>query len=323
MRNKILITIIVLIFLMSLYSSWIIQSPVKGKVLNAITNETIEGFNIKRHISIGDIEFNPGGSYGYTKWVDYQKSEKDGNYYFPWTIRFTTPLIHYFDDVRFSPCTCHEFVGKCITKDIEDYECKNDQFIGKYHDDYYFISGKTSIINRGKGLFPGNGLISQSRFKLTPKEFDIYLVPFIEDINECDKIKITELKYDCQLLNAERLAAKTENIKLCDLIKNADWWLWTKERIISCKIEVAKKTGDKKICDNLPKEGDSGPLPYIQNNCLIDVSTATQNKTLCESILSPPRTDPPSEEYLKNPKNMVWRDYGNNTGKCDYPTYPS
>ena len=40
MRKKILITIIVLIFLMSLYSSWIIQSPVKGKVLNAITNET-------------------------------------------------------------------------------------------------------------------------------------------------------------------------------------------------------------------------------------------------------------------------------------------
>lgn len=277
-----LIVIVIIIILLGIGSNLIIQGPINGKVLDAITNKSIAEITV---IYTGEITYSvldPGGYIGYNNKKYITKTNQEGEFIFPAKIFFKRPLIDSFDRIYISVTICKDNLSSCYP---------NKNFSSRYYWENYIFNKEDPYLE--KSLF-GNGVrynqaISKKRITKGIKDIELYLIPLVDNLTECDNAINEFFINECKRTNAQSIATKNNDSEICNLL------IGRKKDL--CLLEVASKSGNKTICE---KMSDTDPA-YNLKLCIGAVSTRTKNLTLCNSI------------------NGKWQYYGN--GYCDTNDY--
>lgn len=166
-KNKIYFYICILIILLFIFSSMSVSFPRSGKILNALNGDGIEGLNIIRSFEAAPIVFSPGGVIMHNEGYQIVKSDKNGSYSFPLYFNLKIPFLTFFSETNIYSPIC----DYCIW--YENYLIKTDNGI--------FRSQYTSAM------------------KLIGK--NLYIVPTLNNIEECNNLMISEMIFDCKEAN--------------------------------------------------------------------------------------------------------------------------
>jgi membrane protein implicated in regulation of membrane protease activity len=297
---KIICILIILIFI---YMTLIIQAPTKGKVINALTGEPVKDITVMERIFTGSFVLNPGGSYPSTTWYDITETNNEGIYYSPWKIHFTIPFVGYFVKTKLYVPICKE-TDTISSRSCENYGLRfkdwdikfNNKFKDTFNDVSYIFEKDKIIKIYGDTDFEDEIITEnkpdkrkQYRFDFMINNKDVYLIPLVKDLTECEKAIKKELINECKSANAERLAFKKSNPQLCKFIIEKDIIGEKRDILIDsypsnkifCIKNIALNTKNEKICYEIKTlNADESDL----FECLRDVFTEQQNKNLCESI---------------------------------------
>lgn len=302
--------ILILVLLVIAYSLMIIQAPIRGKVINALTGEPLKEIEVVEQAYTGYYVPNPGGSYPNTKWYSVTKTNDKGEYKFPLRIRFTVPLIEYFSSISY-------YIPICEITDfwrIDEPFCIGvlgiEELWGKPRFNYNlegftttnYIEEKDKIVRVMFGgsekdhEIIGENVIykrKESRISLLPKTKNIYLMPIVKDLSECDKASKKELIEECKSKNAEIVATLQKNAKLCEYIigdKEIEK-IFPHDKVV-CMHMVALRNKDMNSCIEIKKLAEREGIKFEGSDiefesflpCMRSIATGQNDKVLCESL---------------------------------------
>jgi hypothetical protein len=263
--SKFYLFLSILVILVVTYFTLIIQAPINGQVINALNNKSIEDINVLEIVSISRLVLNPAGTPG-TESCRIVQTNKRGEYIFPWRVYYTFPFVNSFERLTWSvPIKWDDYGSPCFPRFIN----LNEEFVTKLN----------TLYTTGWGITSRNYLLS--------KKIDIYLIPKVENLVECDKAIKTELIEKCRIENARRLAVKNKDITLCKF--------YTDIEAQGCIYDVVYTSNNPEFCKEL-KNIEHWAADVDQ--CLRNVAYRQQNKNLCESI--------PQSEWVPSPRMGGW-----------------
>lgn len=271
---------IFIIVIIILYFSFVIQAPIKGKVIDAISGEPLQNVIVTHTMELHHAGFEGGWSDFFTQ---RKTTDQKGEFKFGWYTKWASGNFKSYVSVYICDNSTNLYYSPQCNKQLTDF----------YPDWEYREEAINSHIN------------------LIPSEINVFLMPLVSNINECKKAINEELVNECKIENALQLAIKNKDLNLCSLLKD--------ERIINeddCIVNVAIEIGDEKICNRLTsflyescimgiasKLNDSEMCNKISNNltfnrCVENVATNLRNIKICEKI-----KDIYEREYCENVVN--------------------
>ncbi|MEK6873938.1 MAG: hypothetical protein AABW91_03760 [Nanoarchaeota archaeon] len=213
---------------------------------------------------------------------------------FPFLIIFDKDKIALYDDTRdFFNCDSYQYYSN-----NHNYQYYSNQvgYFTPYSDkclEKRGFSSKLSAYSIGKSEIKGNlkytifpseekvidirtfeGISSKMRISIIPKRITLYLIPIIDNFEDCEASSSSYIQDICKKANIKHIATLNNNTDLCYLWKDSSY-----EE--SCILEVAFVNNNLAACELIGEL--NGPVTHI-NNCKRKIATRTLNQSLCESI---------------------------------------
>lgn len=262
---------------------FVVQPVVKGEVTDALSGRPIEGITVERVFfkrRAFEICLEAYMCPEEILWQDMVKTDERGLYYFPAKIFVTIPIFETFKGglVHISLCKLQSG-NESVLELCRSQE--NKEFWSRYNKQNYF-GWKNKLLKLDHPFSFSGPLeyeieiesgrqtnILKTRYNVFPINREIYLIPLVDSLNECESAVRGELAEECRDINAIRLAVKMADPKLCRAMKKSDRSYLPDLAAVRCIREVAIINKNSDFCYEMEDLISKGrDLDDNLNNCL-------------------------------------------------------